>query len=392
MIARISILIFALILLPDIYLNRAYLRTPATKARRRRMLWLVPDALLCIYTAALCTCRDFAPQCQTWLFVYLFLLGVVAAPKFVFVLFALVGHAAERVFRPRHHIAAPLGIAFAVLTAAAAIWGGLIGPRQFSVKRVEISFSDLPKEFDGYRIVHITDLHLGSLPHSIAARAADSIAAIAPDAVVMTGDIQNMQPSEIPPFYKELKRIKAKDGVFAVLGNHDYSMYINAPKDEKAANEARTRSEEASMGWHLLLNGHITLHRGTDSLVIAGAENEGRPPFPHKADMARTLHNVGPSAFVVMLQHDPWAWHHTILPRTKAQLTLSGHTHGGQMSIFGLRPTMLKGSPDCGLYLDHGRALYVSSGLGGFVPFRLGLSPEMVVITLRRAPSAHTQQ
>lgn len=275
----------------------------------------------------------------------------------------------------------------AVLTAAAAVWGGLIGPRQFSVKRVEISFSDLPKEFDGYRIVQITDLHLGSLPHSILARAADSIAAIAPDAVVMTGDIQNMRPDEITPFCKELKRIKAKDGVYSVLGNHDYSMYINAPEHGKADSEARTRNEETGLGWHLLLNGHITLYRETDSLIIAGAENEGRPPFPQKADMGRTLRGIAPSAFVVMLQHDPWAWRHTILPRTTAQLTLSGHTHGGQMSIFGLRPTQLKGSPDCGLYREGNRALYVSSGLGGFVPFRLGLSPETVVITLRRAQS-----
>ena len=102
-----------------------------------------------------------------------------------------------------------------------------------------------------------------------------------------------------------------------------------------------------------------------------------------KGDLKKTLRGVSASSFVVLMQHDPWAWEEQILPRSKVQLTLSGHTHGGQMSLFGLRPTNLTGREDDGLYQEAGRSLFVSTGLGGFVPFRFHMDPEVVEITLR---------
>ena len=137
------------------------------------------------------------------------------------------------------------------------------------------------------------------------------------------------------------------------------------------------------MGWQLLLNSHHIVRRGNDSIVIAGTENDGLPPFPNKADIARALKHIDKAAFVVMLQHDPSAWQRTILPQSHAQLTLSGHTHGGQMSLFGLRPTQLVGNNDAGLYTQGDRMLYVSTGIGGFLPFRFHMNPEIVIITLK---------
>ena len=152
----------------------------------------------------------------------------------------------------------------------------------------------------------------------------------------------------------------------------------------KAANERQMKKYQRQMGWDLLLNEHRVIRRGGDSIVIAGEENDGRPPFPSRANLKKTLAGISPSAYVVLLQHDPSAWRRSILPQSDVQLTLSGHTHGGQVCLLGLRPTRFAYPEDKGLYTENGRSLFVSSGIGGLVPFRFGVPPEVVVITLRR--------
>ena len=117
--------------------------------------------------------------------------------------------------------------------------------------------------------------------------------------------------------------------------------------------------------------------------MIAGTENDGRPPFPAKADYRKALHGISPKSFVIMMQHDPSAWRRHILPQTNAQLTLSGHTHGGQLSLFGWRPTSVVNTEDAGLYKEGNRYLYVSTGVGAFIPFRFHMKPEVVEITLK---------
>ena len=96
------------------------------------------------------------------------------------------------------------------------------------------------------------------------------------------------------------------------------------------------------------------------------------------------MEGVKDDAFVIMLQHDPSAWKRAVLPETKAQLTLSGHTHGGQIQLFGLNPAMITYDEYGGMYQENKRAICVSSGLGGLVPFRFGVTPEFVVLTLQR--------
>ena len=112
-------------------------------------------------------------------------------------------------------------------------------------------------------------------------------------------------------------------------------------------------------------------------------ENDGRPPFPQRGDIRKTLAGVGDSAFVVMLQHDPTSWRRTILPKSGAQLTLSGHTHAMQFSVFGWSPASLVYNEWGGMYSEGDRALNVSVGLGGFIPFRFGATGEVVVVTLK---------
>lgn len=387
MIARIIFLIIVVIVLPDIYLDVFYLRRRFQYGLWKRLLWLLPGILMLAYSVALATIRNFVPDDLKLLNLYLALLGLLVVPKAIFALFSFLGHLWCRLAHRRHNWGNWIGLFVGLFVICVFIYGYTIGFRSLSVKHVDLEFTDLPDSFDGYRIVQFSDAHVGTFTgkrKAILRRAIDSINAQKADVIVFTGDVQNVQPSELYPAQSILSSLRAQDGVYSVLGNHDYSTYVKADPAVKAFNERELISLERRLGWDLLLNEHRVVHRGKDSLVIAGEENGGAPPFLNKADLNKTLSSVNTGAFVIMLQHDPSAWRREIFPKSRVQLTLSGHTHGGQLSLFGFRPTMLTASEDKGLYEQSGRYLYVSAGLGGVVPFRFEMPGEITVITLHK--------
>lgn len=384
MIARISIIILLVTLLPDIYMYRRYVKRRLGNVWAR-IAWWLPTLLITVSTIGVSLTRDFAPHNLTLFNTYLFITALVVLPKFSFVLCSLAGRLARRMLKLRRNWGNYVGLVLVLAELYILFHGTMVGTDRLNVRQVTIEFDDLPKAFDGYRIAQFTDVHLGSMKDELMLRAVTAIDDMRPDLIVFTGDIQNMGPDELPRFAQTLKRLKAKDGVMSVLGNHDYSRYVNLPPDEALRNERMTRDFETSVGWQLLLNDNRIVRRGSDSIVIAGGENDGRPPFPAKADLKKAMRGIHAKSFVVMLQHDPSAWRRHILPLTNAQLTLSGHTHGGQISLFGLRPTELVGKEDDGLYIEGKRKLFVSTGLGGFVPFRFYMNPEVVEITLKRS-------
>lgn len=383
MIARISIIILLVTLLPDIYMYRRYVKRRLGNVWAR-MAWWLPTLLIMVSTIGVSLTRDFAPHNLTLFNTYLFITALVVLPKLTFVLCSLAGRLARRMLKLRRNLGNYVGLVLVLAELYILFHGTMVGTDRLNVRQVTIEFDDLPKAFDGYRIAQFTDVHLGSMKDELMLRAVTAIDDMRPDLIVFTGDIQNMGPDELPRFAQILKRLKAKDGVMSVLGNHDYSRYVNLPPDEALRNERLTRDFETSVGWQLLLNDNRIVRRGSDSIVIAGGENDGRPPFPAKADLKKAMRGIDAKSFVVMLQHDPSAWRRHILPETNAQLTLSGHTHGGQISLFGLRPTELVGKEDDGLYVEGKRKLFVSTGLGGFIPFRFYMNPEVVEITLKR--------
>lgn len=383
MIARISIIILLVTLLPDIYMYRRYVKRRLGNVWAR-IAWWLPTLLITVSTIGVSLTRDFAPHNLTLFNTYLFITALVVLPKFSFVLCSLAGRLARRMLKLRRNWGNYVGLVLVLAELYILFHGTMVGTDRLNVRQVTIEFDDLPKAFDGYRIAQFTDAHLGSMKDELMLRAVTAIDDMRPDLIVFTGDIQNMGPDELPRFAQTLKRLKAKDGVMSVLGNHDYSRYVNLPPDEALRNELMTRDFETSVGWQLLLNDNRIVRRGSDSIVIAGGENDGRPPFPAKADLKKAMRGIHAKSFVVMLQHDPSAWRRHILPLTNAQLTLSGHTHGGQISLFGLRPTELVGKEDDGLYVEGKRKLFVSTGLGGFVPFRFYMNPEVVEITLKK--------
>jgi hypothetical protein len=284
-----------------------------------------------------------------------------------------------------------MGIVVGVATMLTALYGFTYGMSQVHVRHVTLAFDDLPADFDGYRILHIGDLHVGTYRGwrtDILKTVVDSAMAQRVDMVAFTGDLQNARPYELLGVLSQLRRIKAPDGVYSVLGNHDYPMYLRDVEEyEKVDSLARhVMLQRDSLGWTLLCNGYRWLHRGKDSIVVSGMENDGEPPFPQYANLTNALYGVpAHGSFIVMLEHDPTSWRRTILPHSHTQLTLSGHTHGGQLALLGLSPAQLRYRESRGHYQIGKQQLYVTSGVGGLLPCRIGVVPEMVVITLKRS-------
>ena len=280
-----------------------------------------------------------------------------------------------------------VGIAVALVLMLFAAYGMFVGYEQLEIHQVEYASKDLPKAFDGYRIVQFSDAHVGTMTGRRAwlmQRAVDSILALKPDMIVFTGDLQNIQPQELYPHIDVLNQLIAKDGIYAVLGNHDYAEYIGCDDAIKAANVKEIISLERQMGWNVLLNEHCTIEREKDHIILAGMENDGDgKKFPQKGNISQTLDGVENGDFILMLEHDPSAWRRKIIPDGRSQLTLSGHTHKMQFSLFGWCPMSLTGKEYNGWYQKGNQQLFVTAGLGGLIPFRFGATGEIVVLTLR---------
>ena len=310
---------------------------------------------------------------------FFFIMGFFVIPLVLFLL--------SRWLLPRRY-GKKVGFVLAAVVLALAGYGVTCGFESLEVRQVEYASADLPKSFDGYRIVQFSDAHVGTLGgrHSwMLRRMVDSINAQHADVIVFTGDLQNIYPDELPPHIPVLRQLHAKDGVFSVLGNHDYDIYQSCDDAQKEKNCRQTIEAERKAGWQLLLNEHRWLYRGGDSICLAGMENRGvAKRMPRLGDVRQTLEGVSDSAFVVMLQHDPSSWREQILPECQAQLTLSGHTHGGQAQLFGWSPVELNYSEWGGMTYEGSRAIYVSTGVGALIPFRLNQTGEIAVITLKK--------
>ena len=245
----------------------------------------------------------------------------------------------------------------------------------------------LPAAFDGYRIAHISDLHLGTYGRDTAFvhRFVGRVNALRPDAVLFTGDLVNVSAAEAEPYVGLLARLSAPDGVTSVLGNHDYCEYGRyATRDGALRQRDMVVEYEREMGWQLLRDSSVVVRRGADSIALIGVENTGRPPFPARGNLKKAMCGLQEGIFKILLTHDPSHWRSEVLPATDIDLTLSGHTHAVQLRIGGFSPARWVYPEWGGLYVEGGRALHVSVGVGGTVPFRLGAWPEIDIVTLRR--------
>lgn len=380
MIARIALPIIIIVLLSTIYFD--WKRWSKWRWWQHVLHWVLP-VLTIVWTVKLAKEIDYFPDDIEEMNLYISLLFVFAVPLFLIALFGLIGQ-----IKNKSEIGETVGLSVSVVVVLLYLYGIFFGFSKLEVRHVELAFEDLPEAFDGYKIVQFGDAHVGTLVGKRAEllhRVVDSINAQHADMVVFTGDLQNKIPDEIEPHKKVLSSIKAKDGVYSVLGNHDYAEYvgIDDPR-KKSLLIGMMINEQSDLGWKLLCNTRQRLRRDSASIVIAGMENDGEGRFPELGDINTTLYGVNRKEFVIMLEHDPTSWKRKILRHCHAQLTLSGHTHGGQLSIFGWSPAELRYRECAGLYNIGDRMLYVTTGIGGVVPFRLGANAEIVVITLKK--------
>ena len=376
-----------------------YLRFFKQAAKWKQVLWWIPCVGMVVYTIYLALEPNFIPNNDRILILYFYLLliGLVIAPMWIFILCSLAGRGCSALVRkycvkkqekPRRNYGNFVGVLAIPVVWFIVLWGAFPGFNKFEVNHTVYESEALPATFDGYRIVILSDAHVGSYQKRntyVLDEAIDSINAQKADMIVFTGDLLNIQPSDLYPHIKTLSKLKAKDGVYSVLGNHDYAEYLGCDEAIKAANIKETISLEKQLGWTLLLNENRTITRDKDHIILAGMENDGDgKKFPQKGDINKTLEKVKDSDFILMLEHDPSSWRRKIIPDGRAQLTLSGHTHAMQFNILGWCPMSLLGREFWGWYEEGNQKLFVTAGLGGLIPFRFGATGEIVILTLKK--------
>jgi uncharacterized protein len=236
-----------------------------------------------------------------------------------------------------------------------------------------VSLPDLPPGFDGYRILHLTDLHLDNLDDTAAVLAA-SVSRVETDLCVITGDIRDNIHAPLVPLTERLGHVvaavRARDGVLGVLGNHDGAAMV--PPMER-------------LGIRVLLNETVSLMRGDERLHVTGLDDVHR----FETEAADAALDAAPEGFRIALVHSP-----EVAGRAAAtghRLYLTGHTHGGQICRPSRKPYAvgLKRHRDLvsGLWRYAGMVGYTSRGIGACViPFRLYCPGEVVLLTLRRGP------
>lgn len=278
-----------------------------------------------------------------------------------------------------------------IVTFVALWWGALINRLNIDTTQTDIEIPGLPASFDGYRIVQLSDLHVGTYGADTAfvSRLVDHVNSLKPDLIVFTGDIVNRRTDEILPFIDVLSRLHAAAGVYSILGNHDYGDYYDWDSDSaKARSLAQLVDIQRDMGWHLLLNSHAVIHAGADSIALVGVENVGDPPFKVYGDLSAAYPDLSDGVTKILLTHNPVHWDMEVAGNDSVNvaLTLSGHTHAMQIRLLGLSPAAWRYDHWGGLYSDgKGHQLYVNIGVGTVgLPMRLGATPEVTLFTLRR--------
>ena len=346
-----------------------------------------------------------------WVFLLIYL------PLNIYSLFYVINKAiklyAKRTFKSINYTGLVLAgiVAFAIILGAAT-------RHHIKVRKTTIYSKNLPAKFDGLRIAHITDLHLGNLSprDNYLKKIVTKLTEIRPDMLVFTGDMMNISAEEVEGLDGLFDTIDAPYGRYAVMGNHDYGDYKDWKSEEaKEANLMAAYEAYRRVGFVLLNDSVAKLtweHYSPSSdscsisiINIIGVENCGKPPFPHYGDLAKATEMIEPAQFYlpqcynsfaepaqfnILLSHDPTHWREEVLKEEYKyiDLTLSGHTHSAQIGInlgnFKWSPSQWLFDQWDGLYEKDNQYLFVSRGLGYVgIPFRLGMPAEISIIELR---------
>lgn len=373
--AFFAVLYLVAMVAPDIYIHTTYV-SPLGSALLGMLWWLPSAAIVATFVAA-----QLGIWHNTMFRAFFGLTLAIMFPKLLFTLLAVT-------------MGWKVGLGAAAVLLTALLYGFIFGWRRIVVRTATCRSTLLPDDFDGYRIVHLSDLHIGTFLRNPAFidSLADAVNGQHPDMVVFTGDLVNVSAIELLPFRKTLSAISAPDGVYSVMGNHDYCMYAQ-DCTHRVHGRSITVAErdrmllqymEDKMGWRMLMNENVVIKRGKSSIAVVGVENIGKPPFKSFGNLAKALTGLPEGMFKILLSHDPTHWRCGVLNKTDIALTLSGHTHAGQVRLGRFSPAKWAYNEWGGSYVEGNSMLHVSPGIGGTVPFRFGAWPEINVVVLKK--------
>lgn len=284
-----------------------------------------------------------------------------------------------------------IALGMAAIPFAGFVYGMIKGAFNYTIHRVRVSLPNLPPEFNGFKIVQISDIHSGSFASTThVEEAVKIILEQQADVIFFTGDLVNNEATEMKPFMNVLNKLQAPHGVFSTLGNHDYGDYIRWESPEaKQRNLQDLKDIHKELGWRLLMNEHVPLKKENAAIALLGVENwGGNLNFPKYGDLKKAHAGTENYPVKLLLSHDPSHWDKQVVPQFKdIDITFSGHTHGFQMGIeipgFKWSPSKYFYKEWAGLYTKENQHIYVNRGLGflGY-PGRVGISPEITVMEL----------
>ena len=371
----------------DIYICRRLSRNGYRWAMRFNALLALLSGGLVIALGVLPMSKASLPNatfvtCQYMLYTFF----AIVAPKAIGMLVYGIGRWAKRRW------AALCAFVVAALVFGVMWWGAIVTPGTLEVREVELEFDRLPQAFDGYRIVQWSDAHLGTYGgrRAIVERQIETINSLHPDMICFTGDLVSRETSEALPYRDLLASLHAPDGVFSVLGNHDYDNYVTWDDEQaKLADRKALCDLQTEAGWRLLNDDYALIKRGDAQLVLIGTENFGDRVGEKRGSLVRAYGGLNDQNFKIQLQHNPYAWRANTLTNSNIDLMLAGHTHAWQFMIklgdWRWSPASMHYPEWGGAYNEGGRWLYVNIGTGMVgPPMRIGATPEITVITLKK--------
>ena len=370
-----------LLLLPDAYIIFGVLKNASWWWK---VLFFLPTLAFYFVTIKIFIFGDMRQGTMNWLF---WLSLLVFLPVFIFVILSIIGKGVGLFWNQGSMVFNWIALGITCLWLIVSIYGITIGWKKVTVEKVTITSSKIPESFNDYKIVHLSDFHIGTYASSpkTVERIVKKVNSLEPDLIVFTGDLVNTSSSEINQFEDILSQFKAKDGIMSVLGNHDYCLYKSYVAPDSPEKElSKVVATEKKIGWKLLRNDNLQIKRGNDSIAIIGVENAGGKSFTDRADLKKALSGIPENEFKILLSHDPSHWRREVVPKSNIDLTLAGHTHGMQFKIGNWSPSKYTYPEWGGLYTEGTQKLYVSTGIGENVAFRFGAYPQIVLISLKR--------
>ena len=325
----------------------------------------------------------------------MFIEDIFRVPQAIYRYFT-VGEAAKgNYFASRRQFISKVALGLAAIPLASIIYGIYKGKYNFKVLKYTLHFEDLPEAFDGYKLTQISDIHSGSFDNMDKVKyAIDLVNEQASDVILFTGDMVNNKAEELVPYKDVFNKLKANDGLYSILGNHDYGDYAHWDSEEaKHQNLEELKALQKEIGFNLLLNESKYLEKDGARIALVGVENWGTGGFKTAGDLHKAAEKIDKNDFKILMSHDPSHWEQKVIDDDyHYHLTLSGHTHGMQ---FGIEiPGWFKWSPAkwrykywAGIYQEMGQYINVNRGFGYLAfPGRIGIWPEITVIELKKGP------